>query len=59
MFWIAAGLVLASLGVAMLMNVKRIEKWQRRRFPGMPVARTALQGAFLLFIRVFLVIGGM
>ena len=50
-------LVLILLSVVMLLNVERIDTWQRGRFPRRPITPTRWQGAALVVGGMLVLIG--
>jgi len=53
---VGLGLGLVLLGVVMLVNVERIDAWQRRRFPRRPVTPTRWQGALIVVFGIVVLI---
>ena len=54
---VGLGLGLVLLGVVMLLNVERIDAWQRRRFPRRPITPTRWQGALIVVFGIVVLIG--
>jgi hypothetical protein len=54
---VGLGLGLILLGVVMLLNVERIDAWQRRRFPRRPITPTRWQGVLIVVFGTVVLIG--
>jgi uncharacterized membrane protein YdcZ (DUF606 family) len=54
---VGLGLGLVLLGVVMLLNVERIDAWQRRRFHRRPITPTRWQGALIVVFGIVVLIG--
>jgi len=54
---VGLGLGLVLLGVVMLLNVERIDAWQRRRFPRRSITPTRWQGALIVVFGIVVLIG--